>query len=232
MRLESEKEQLEKKYLEEAALRQVALEAATKPVEKTDADITEKMMTEKMKHSAELQHKQKIVTDMETQIRGLETKLSERDAIIKILQNRGYDQPSENVLSIPIQDSSSLIFHNKQVTESNIKNICNKNICHQMSHGPVLGNSSSGPTSHLGVHSSQLSMPLSPPSRHQTPTKVSAAADFFEGITKDMSSTSRGPLTKLSAGSDKVLNHVQSHENYEIYLLRLRTTAAVVLGHT
>ena len=120
MRLESEKEQLEKKYLEEAALRQVALEAATKPVEKTDADITEKMMTEKMKHSAELQHKQKIVTDMETQIRGLETKLSERDAIIKILQNRGYDQPSENVLSIPIQDSSSLIFHNKQVTQSNI----------------------------------------------------------------------------------------------------------------
>ena len=125
MRLESEKEQLEKKYLEEAALRQVALEAATKPVEKTDAGITEKM-----KHSAELQHKQKIVTDMETQIRGLETKLSERDAIIKILQNRGYDQPSENVLSIPIQDSSSLIFHNKQVTQSSIKNICNKNICH------------------------------------------------------------------------------------------------------
>ena len=76
-----------------------------------------------------------------------------------------------------------------------------------MSHGPVLGNSSSGPTSHLGVHSSQLSMPLSPPSRHQTPTKVSAAADFFEGITKDMSSTSRGPLTKLSAGSDKVFKH-------------------------
>ena len=130
MRIESEKEQLEKKYLEEAALRQVALEATTKPVEKTDADITEKMMTEKMKHSAELQHKQMMVIDMETQIRALETKLSERDAIIKILQNRGYDQQSENVLSIPIQDSSSLIFHNKQVTQSNMKNICNKHICH------------------------------------------------------------------------------------------------------
>ena len=71
-----------------------------------------------------------------------------------------------------------------------------------MSHGShgSPGHLATGPMSHLGVsHSPQLSTPATGVTRpHQTPTKVSAAADFFEGISHDMSSTSRGPLTKLN----------------------------------
>ena len=125
MRLESERGQWEQRYLEEAAMRQVAIDAASLPkdakiavLEKSSVE-SEKMIAEarsdKLRHNAELQQKQKMVTDMESQIRGLETKLNERDAIIKILQSRAYEQQADNVLSIPIQDTSSLIFHNKQV---------------------------------------------------------------------------------------------------------------------
>ena len=106
-------------------MRQVAIDAASLPkdakiavLEKSSVE-SEKMIAEarsdKLRHNAELQQKQKVVTDMESQIRGLETKLNERDAIIKILQSRAYEQQADNVLSIPIQDTSSLIFHNKQV---------------------------------------------------------------------------------------------------------------------
>ena len=62
----------------------------------------------------------------------------------------------------------------------------------QLSHSGHLGGSPS--------HAPQLSTPV-PLSRHQmqTPaqvTKVSAAAEFFDGISRDMSSTSRGPIQR------------------------------------
>ena len=111
-------------------MRQVAIEAASMPkdakiavLEKSSAE-TEKMIAEarsdQIKHSAEIQASHKRMTDMDTQIRVMETELLERDSIIKILQNRAFDNqpqshPQENVLSIPIQDSSSLILHPKQV---------------------------------------------------------------------------------------------------------------------
>ena len=109
-------------------MRQVAIDAASIPkdakiavLEKTSAE-SEKMIAEarsdKLKQSAEMQQTQKKVVDMENQIRSLESELLDRDSIIKILQNRAFDhqQASENVLSIPIQDSSSKILHSKQVS--------------------------------------------------------------------------------------------------------------------
>ena len=97
-------------------------------LEKSSAE-SEKMIAEarsdQIKHSAEIQASQKRMTDMDTQIRVMENELLERDSIIKILQNRAFDnQPQshpqqENVLSIPIQDSSSLILHPKQVRVDN-----------------------------------------------------------------------------------------------------------------
>jgi len=206
IRLESERTQWEQRYLEESAMRQVAIDAASIPkdakiavLEKTSAE-SEKMIAEarsdKLKQSAEMQQTQKKVVDMENQIRSLESELLDRDSIIKILQNRAFDhqQASENVLSIPIQDSSSKILHSKQ-----------------LSHGPLTSSPSKS-------HSSQLSTPVpmsaipsslrtdmsvasSMTSRHQTPTNVTAAADFFEGISRDMSSTSRGPLHGVGVGA-------------------------------
>ena len=111
-------------------MRQVAIEAASMPkdakiavLEKSSAE-SEKMIVEarsdQIKHSAEIQASQKRMTDMDTQLRAMESELLERDSIIKILQNRAFDtqpqsHPQENVLSIPIQDSSSSILHPKQV---------------------------------------------------------------------------------------------------------------------
>ena len=111
-------------------MRQVAIEAASLPkdakiavLEKSSAESEKKIAearSDQIKHSAEIQASQKRMTDMDTQLRAMECELLERDSIIKILQNRAFDtqpqsHPQENVLSIPIQDSSSLILHPKQV---------------------------------------------------------------------------------------------------------------------
>ena len=117
--------------MEESAVRQVAIEAASFPkdakiavLEKSSAESEKKIAearSDKLKQSAEIMATQQRMTDMETQLRVMETELLERDSIIKILQNRAFSDsqpPShtpENVLSIPIQDSSSLILHPKQV---------------------------------------------------------------------------------------------------------------------
>ena len=158
-RLESDRSQWEQRYIEEAALRQVALDAASKVtvLEKSSAESEKKVAearSDKLRQSAELQHTARRVADMETQLRVLRAELQERDSIITILQTRaqepGPGQASDNVLSIPIQDSSSLLLH-----------------------------------------------PAQPPA---SVSMVSAAADFFEGISRDMSSTSRGPIQSKVTG--------------------------------
>ena len=174
-------------------MRQVAIDAASIPkdakiavLEKSTAE-SEKMIAEarsdKLKQTAEIHQTQKRMTDMDYQIKALETELSERDSIIKILQKSAYHaKPGENVLSIPIQDpaSSPLLFH------------------------PQLQPS---PLSHLAAgHSSQLSSPASLTAAARPQAREAAGvAEFFEGISRDMSSTSRGPLGKLR-GENKVSN--------------------------
>ena len=168
-------------------MRQVAIDAASIPkdakiavLEKSTAE-SEKMMAEarsdKLKQTAEIHQTQKRMTDMDYQIKALETELAERDSIIKILQKSAYHGAvGENVLSIPIQDTatSPLMFHPQAQPQLGI------------------------------VHSSQLSSPasLSAASRQ---LQTTGAAEFFEGISRDMSSTTRGPLGKLR-GENKVNN--------------------------
>ena len=73
----------------------------------------------------------------------------------------------------------------------------------QLSHSGHLGGSPS--------HAPQLSTPV-PLSRHQTQaqvTKVSAAAEFFDGISRDMSSTSRGPIQRQQQQQQQQQQHMQ-----------------------
>ncbi|XP_037301034.1 LOW QUALITY PROTEIN: angiomotin-like protein 2 [Manduca sexta] len=93
--LEGECAKWEQRYLEEAALRQAAVSAASIPkdakiaaLEKTSAE-SERLMAEarneKIRHMDELHSAQKKVADLEGRKR-LESKVAERDAMIKVLQ--------------------------------------------------------------------------------------------------------------------------------------------------
>lgn len=176
-------------------MRQVAIDAASIPkdakiavLEKSTAE-SEKMIAEarsdKLKQTAEIHQTQKRMTDMDYQIKALETELAERDSIIKILQKSAYHgKPGENVLSIPIQDTatSPLMFQPQPHPHAS-------------------------PLTHLAVahsHSSQLSSPASlTAASRATASQATGVAEFFEGISRDMSSTTRGPLGKLR-GENKV----------------------------
>merc|ERR1719233_1810880 len=207
IRLESERTQWEQRYLEESAMRQVAIDAASIPkdakiavLEKTSAESEKKIAearSDKLKQISEMQQTQRKMSDMELKVKALETSLAERNAMIKVLQKRAFEKSSEteNVLSIPIQDtvsaSNSLILHSKQLSQSHIGS---PNQLSSPSHGPL---------SHLGIsvsHASQLSTPI--------PLSISAAAssrhaaatsEFFDGLNNtSLSSATRGPLGKLS----------------------------------
>lgn len=94
--LEGECAKWEQRYLEEAALRQAAVSAASIPkdakiaaLEKTSAE-SERLMAEarneKIRHMDELHSAQKKVADLEGRVKELESKVAERDAMIKVLQ--------------------------------------------------------------------------------------------------------------------------------------------------
>ncbi|GBP54301.1 Angiomotin [Eumeta japonica] len=94
--LEGECAKWEQRYLEEAALRQAAVSAASIPkdakiaaLEKTSAE-SERLMAEarneKIRHMDELHSAQKKCADLESRVKELESKVAERDAMIKVLQ--------------------------------------------------------------------------------------------------------------------------------------------------
>nr|XP_049694794.1 angiomotin-like protein 2 isoform X2 [Helicoverpa armigera] len=94
--LEGECAKWEQRYLEEAALRQAAVSAASIPkdakiaaLEKTSAE-SERLMAEarneKIRHMDELHSAQKKLADLEGRVKELESKVAERDAMIKVLQ--------------------------------------------------------------------------------------------------------------------------------------------------
>jgi len=206
IRLESERTQWEQRYLEESAMRQVAIDAASIPkdakiaVLEQNSAVSEKKIAEarsdKLKQIAEMQQTQRKMSDMELKVKALETSVAERNAMIKVLQKRAFEKSSEaeNVLSIPIQDSvsgsNSLILHSKQLSQSHIGS------------PTQIGSPSNGPHSHLGIsvcHASQLSTPIPLSISATNSSRHSATvSDFFDGISTSMSSTSRGPLGKLS----------------------------------
>nr|CAD7453097.1 unnamed protein product [Timema tahoe] len=102
MRLEGEVTKWEQRYLEESALRQAAIDAASIPkdakiaaLEKTSQE-TERLIaearSEKIRHMDEVHAAQKKLTDLESKTKELESKLAEKDAMIRVLQKHTYDK--------------------------------------------------------------------------------------------------------------------------------------------
>ncbi|CAG2060738.1 unnamed protein product, partial [Timema podura] len=102
MRLEGEVAKWEQRYLEESALRQAAIDAASIPkdakiaaLEKTSQE-TERLIaearSEKIRHMDEVHAAQKKLTDLESKTKELESKLAEKDAMIRVLQKHTYDK--------------------------------------------------------------------------------------------------------------------------------------------
>ncbi|XP_047354039.1 uncharacterized protein LOC124950769 isoform X2 [Vespa velutina] len=119
MSLEGDVTKWEQRYLEESALRQAAIDAASLPkdakiaaLEKTSQD-AEKLIaearSEKIRHMDEVHAAQKKLTDLESRMKDLESKLAERDAMIRVLQKHTYDKDnssSSGVGSYPAAHSS------------------------------------------------------------------------------------------------------------------------------
>jgi len=117
-------------------------------------------------------------------VKTLETMVMEKNAMIKVLQKRAFEKSEEEAAlgfsnHDTIQNPNSLILHSKQISQSHF-----------------------GSPSHnySGLHAPQLSTPVPLSMSGSSPTKFHGGhvQDFFEGISTSMSSTARGPLTKLS----------------------------------
>ena len=210
IRLESERTQWEQRYLEESAMRQVAIDAASMPkdakiaiLEKTGADAERKLSdarSEKLKMQADMQQNQRMVNDMDLKLRSLESTVAERNSMIKVLQKRA-SEGEMNVLSIPVHDSLSNpnILHSKQLSTT-VDSFSNPTILHskQLSQSTLPTSSASLPHHTSPHHAPQLSTPAPFSLAPGSPTRLPASNEFFDGITSSMSSTARGPLTKLS----------------------------------
>ena len=210
IRLESERTQWEQRYLEESAMRQVAIDAASMPkdakiaiLEKTGADAEKKLSdarSEKLKMQADMQQNQRKVNDMDLKLRSLESTVAEKNSMIKVLQKRA-SEGEMNVLSIPVHDSLSnpTILHSKQLSTT-VDSFSNPTILHskQLSQSTLPTSSVSLPHHTSPHHAPQLSTPAPLSLAPGSPTRLPASNDFFDGITSSMSSTARGPLTKLS----------------------------------
>lgn len=108
MQLEGDCSKWEQRYLEESALRQAAIDAASIPkdakiaaLEKTSQE-TEKIIAEarneKIRHMDEVHAAQKKVADLESRMKDLESKLAEKDAMIRVLQKHTYDKDVSSML--------------------------------------------------------------------------------------------------------------------------------------
>ncbi|KAI4490209.1 hypothetical protein M0802_010843 [Mischocyttarus mexicanus] len=106
MSLEGDVAKWEQRYLEESALRQAAIDAASLPkdakiaaLEKNSQD-AEKLIAEarsdKIRHMDEVHAAQKKLTDLESRMKDLESKLAERDAMIRVLQKHTYDKDNSS----------------------------------------------------------------------------------------------------------------------------------------
>ena len=70
---------------------------------------------------AEVQAYQRRMLDLEISVKSLESALAERNALVKVLQKKAFEKPTDtdNVLSIPIHDTlnsaGSILLQAKQV---------------------------------------------------------------------------------------------------------------------
>lgn len=79
-------------YLRDAKI--AALEKTSQETEKIIAEAR----SEKIRHMDEVHAAQKKVADLESRVKDLESKLAERDAMIKVLQKHTYEKDVSNML--------------------------------------------------------------------------------------------------------------------------------------
>lgn len=102
IKLESEVNEWQQRYLEESTMRQIAVDAASLPkdakiaaLERTSQE-SEKLIalvrTEKLKQMDELYAAHRKTAELEGRIKDLESKLAERDAMIKVLQHHSQEK--------------------------------------------------------------------------------------------------------------------------------------------
>ncbi|KAG8194505.1 hypothetical protein JTE90_013258 [Oedothorax gibbosus] len=100
--LEAEVSKWEQRYIAESTMRQIAVDAASVPkdakiaaLERTSQE-SEKLIaqarTEKLKHMDELYAANRKTTELESRIKDFESKLAEKDAMIKVLQQHSQDK--------------------------------------------------------------------------------------------------------------------------------------------
>ncbi|CAM1312149.1 AMOTL1 (predicted) [Pycnogonum litorale] len=100
--LEAEVFKWEQRYLEESAIRQISIDNASMPkdakiaaLEKTSQEsvkLIAEARTDKLKQMDELYQTQRKCADIEAKIKDLESKLAEKDAMIKVLQKQTLDK--------------------------------------------------------------------------------------------------------------------------------------------
>ncbi|KAJ8968920.1 hypothetical protein NQ314_002011 [Rhamnusium bicolor] len=96
MTLEGECSKWEQRFLEESTLRQAAIDAASIP--KRLKKIIAEARNEKIRHMDEVHAAQKKVADLESRLKDLESKLAEKDAMIRVLQKHTYDKDVSSML--------------------------------------------------------------------------------------------------------------------------------------
>ena len=220
-RLEAERADWEQRYKEEAALRQVAVDAASIPKDTRIAEleasgaaaeaILAEAREETRQQAAEAEQAQRKLTELELKTKSLESALADRNAYIKKQMKQAKE--AENVLSIPIQDSSltsPILASNMNIQTKQRSNTATP-VTYQYApispsparHGaispaPVRHGDMGPPPSRHGTTSPTRHGTISPvPMRHGTISQDSAPArhaqitEFFEGISNSMSSTGR-----------------------------------------
>ncbi|XP_046396967.1 uncharacterized protein LOC124163899 isoform X2 [Ischnura elegans] len=100
--VEAELAKLERRCIQEGALMQAAIDAASIPkdakiaaLERTSQEserLVAEARSEKMRHMDEVHAAQRKVADLEARVKDLESRLAERDAMIRVLQKHTYEK--------------------------------------------------------------------------------------------------------------------------------------------
>ncbi|XP_065204499.1 uncharacterized protein LOC135834506 isoform X2 [Planococcus citri] len=186
MHLEGEVAKWEQRYLDESELRQAAIHAASIPkdakiaaLEKTSQE-SEKIIAEarsdKLRQMDEVHAAQKKVTDLESRMKELESKLAERDAMIKVLQKKHTYDKEVTSSSYP----SMSINHHGLHSSLNMTDLNAEDLGGPASTTSVLSAASSVLTSSTGFGSNTSYGGSVTSSLHQRSNKYSSSNQSFD----------------------------------------------------
>ncbi|XP_015917379.1 angiomotin isoform X2 [Parasteatoda tepidariorum] len=191
--LEAEVSRWEQKYVEESTMRQIAVDAASVPkdakiaaLERTSQE-SEKLIaqarSEKLKQMDELYAANRKCTELESRIKDFESKLAEKDAMIKVLQQ--HSQEKDAVLQHAVLGRPPR--HTRSVSTVGLTT----STCHTTTTTGVssLGRVSPSPTSSLHKrHGSASGSLLSISSESSSTTQTSPSSPVTSSVTEDKKS--------------------------------------------